>query len=307
VTRWIGRLGTRYGFARRFVAGETLEDALGTIVPLSRSGQPLILNHLGENVATPAEARGARDSYIQILRSLRDAGINGNIAVKLTQLGLDFDRQLCLALTREIAAAAAAMQNSIEIDMESSAYTEATLQILEEVQREYGNAGVALQAYLRRSLGDLERLTSWKAPFKPKIRLVKGAYREPPSIAFQKKSEVDANYCRLLDQMLDHLLLPHGDGPRLAIATHDAALIDYALAKIQRLRLLASRYEFQMLLGIRRDLQRKVLSQGHPFRVYVPFGEAWVPYFMRRLSERPANIAFVLRSLLAETRKTNSN
>ena len=254
-----------------------------------------------------AEAGKARDSYVRILQSMRDAGINGNIAVKLTQLGLDFDRQLCLALTREIAAAAAAMQNSIEIDMEGSSYTEATLQVVEEVQKEYGNAGVALQAYLRRSQGDLQRLMWLKASCKPKIRLVKGAYREPASIAFQKKSDVDANYCRLLDHMLDQLVQANSEGSRLAIATHDPALIDYTLTKIQRLRLPARQYEFQMLLGIRRDLQQKVISQGHPFRVYVPFGEAWVPYFMRRLSERPANIAFVLRSLLAETKKTNSD
>lgn len=240
---------------------------------------------------------------MQILRSLREAGIRGNIAVKLTQLGLDFDPRLCLSLTREIAAAAAAMQNSIEIDMEASIYTEATLRIFEDVQKEYGNAGVAIQAYLLRSRGDLERL----AALKPKIRLVKGAYLEPASIAFQKKSEVDANYRKLLDQMLGQLLLANGKGTSLAIATHDPALVDYASSKIQRLHLMAQQYEFQMLLGIRRDLQQKVLSQGHPFRIYVPFGEAWVPYFMRRLSERPANLAFVVRSLLAESKKTSSS
>ena len=195
------------------------------------------------------------------------------------------------------------MQNSIEIDMEGSIYTGATLRIFEEVQREHGNAGIAIQAYLLRSQGDLERL----APIKPKIRLVKGAYLEPASIAFQKKSEVDANYRKLLDQMLEKLLLANDKGPCLAIATHDPALVDYACSKIQRLHLMAQQYEFQMLLGIRRDLQQKVLSQGHPFRVYVPFGEAWVPYFMRRLSERPANLAFVVRSLLAESKKTNSS
>lgn len=303
MTDRIGRLGTRYGFARRFIAGETLDEALKTITPISRTGQAIILNHLGENVSTPEEARKARDSYVQILRSLQEAGINGNIAVKLTQLGLDFDTRLCLSLTREVTAAAAAMRNSIEIDMESSAYTEATLRIFEEVQREHGNAGIAIQAYLLRSQADLERL----APLKAKVRLVKGAYREPASIAFQKKSEVDSNYKKLLDQMLGQLLLANDKGPRLAIATHDPALVDYASTRIQRLRLLPNQYEFQMLLGIRRDLQQKVLSQGHPFRIYVPFGEAWVPYFMRRLSERPANLSFVLRSLLAEGKGTNSN
>ena len=281
---------------------------------MARAGQRVILNHLGENVATPAEARGARDSYIRMLRSLHDAGIDGNIAVKLTQLGLDLDRELCLGLTHEIAAAAAALRNTIEIDMEGSAYTDSTLRIFEEIQREHGNAGVALQAYLRRSQSDLQRLASLNPPLNPKIRLVKGAYREPASVAFQKKSEVDANYRRLLDQMLELMpevreekkferhqsRAPVGAAPVVAIATHDPTLVDYAFAKIRALHLPSARYEFQMLLGIRRDLQQKVISQGHPFRVYVPFGSAWVPYFMRRLSERPANLMFVMRSLLAE-------
>jgi len=299
VTRWIGRLGTRHGFARRFIAGEALDEALQAIAPFSRAGRPIILNHLGENVATPDEARRARDTYVQILRSLSDGGIDGNIAVKLTQLGLDFDRQMCLSLAHEIAAAAATMRKSIEIDMEGSAYTDATLQIFKEVHREHGNAGLAIQAYLRRSQADVERL----APLRPKIRLVKGAYREPAFIAFQKKSEVDANYRKLLDQLFGQVLLPNSGCGCVAIATHDPTLVDYASAKIQRLRLSASQYEFQMLLGIRRDLQQKIISEGHPLRVYVPFGEAWVPYFMRRLSERPANLLFVLRSLRAESTK----
>jgi proline dehydrogenase len=240
---------------------------------------------------------------VQILRALCGAGIAGNIAVKLTQLGLDFDPQLCLSLVSEIAVAAAATQNTIEIDMEGSAYTETTLRIFESVQREQGNVGVAIQAYLKRSQADLERL----APLKPKIRLVKGAYLEPAFLAFQKRSEVDANYRKLLDQMLERLVLPDTEGFRLAVATHDPELIDYARARIRALRLRAPQYEFQMLLGIRRDLQQRVLSEGHPFRIYVPFGEAWVPYFMRRLSERPANLLFVLRSLLAENKKPKSD
>jgi proline dehydrogenase len=309
VTGWVARLGARHDFTRRFVAGETLEQVLETIAPLARTGQRVILNHLGENVATPDEARASRDSYVRMLRALPDAGIDGNIAVKLTQLGLDLDRELCLGLTHEIAAAAAALGNTIEIDMEGSAYTDATLSIFEEVQREHGNAGVALQGYLRRSQADLQRL----APLHPKIRLVKGAYREPPALAFQKKSEVDANYRLLLDQMLALPAMreekkveeqpsrtPIRTGPMFAIATHDPALVDHAFAKIREVGVPAARYEFQMLLGIRRDLQQKVISAGHPFRIYVPFGSAWVPYFMRRLSERPANLMFVMRSLLAE-------
>jgi proline dehydrogenase len=195
------------------------------------------------------------------------------------------------------------MQKTIEIDMEGSGYTETTLRIFEAVQSEQGNVGVAIQAYLRRSQADVDRLI----PLKPKIRLVKGAYLEPASVAFQKKNEVDANYRKLLDQMLDRLGLPNSEGLRVAIATHDPELVDYARARIQALRLMAPQYEFQMLLGIRRDLQEKILSEGHPFRVYVPFGEAWVPYFMRRLSERPANLFFVLRSLIAENKRTKSD
>ncbi len=299
MTERIARLGAKHGFARRFIAGETLEEALASVAPLSQQGQPVILNHLGENVSTPEEARQAGKSYVEMLRALHKAGIRANIAVKLTQLGLDFDRALCLNLACEIAAAAAAIQNTIEIDMEGSPYTETTLEIYENVQKTYGNAGVAIQAYLRRSEGDIIRL----APVNPKIRIVKGAYREPASLAFPQKTEVDANYRKLLDLMFAQIAASTAGaagGASVAIGTHDPALVDYASAQIRRLGLPAAKYEFQMLLGIRRDLQQRIVAEGHPFRIYVPFGEAWVPYFMRRLSERPANLFFVVRSLLAE-------
>ena len=160
--------------------------------------------------------------------------------------------------------------------------------------------GIAIQAYLFRSHADIERL----APLKPKVRLVKGAYLEPASAAFQRKNDVDANYRKLLDLMLATMNPPNADGPKVAIATHDPALVQYAFAKIRQLHLRFDQYEFQMLLGIRRDLQERVLSEGYPLRVYVPFGEAWVPYFMRRLSERPANLTFVLKSLFAESNRS---
>lgn len=293
VTDSIARQGMRWGFARRFVAGETLAEAIGASAALCRAGSRVTLNHLGENVATPDEARRSRDSYLATLEALQHAGLDGNISIKLTQLGLDLDRGLCLSLVQEIAAGARALGRTIEIDMEGSAYTEATIQIFEAVQRCHGNAGLALQAYLRRSLGDLERL----APLEPKVRLVKGAYRERADIAFQRKSEVDANYRKLLDRAFRQ----DGAGRfSVAIATHDPALVEYAAGKIVEQRGSRERYEFQMLLGIRRDLQRKVFEDGHPLRVYVPWGTAWCPYFMRRLAERPANIRFVLQSLLAE-------
>jgi proline dehydrogenase len=281
----------RFGFARRFVAGETLEEAIRAGKELNGAGRRVILNHLGENVATPAEARHACDTYLEILRHLDESRLDGNISIKLTQVGLDLDGELCRSLTGEIAAAAAACSRTIEIDMEGSAYTERTIEIFEAAQQRHGDAGIAIQAYLRRSERDIERL----AALAPKVRLVKGAYREPTSIAFQTKQDVDANYRRLLDRML---------GPNFriftAIATHDPALVRYAWKKIDQYGVTPDRYEFQMLFGIRRDLQEQICAAGHPLRVYIPFGTAWCPYFMRRLAERPANLWFLLRSLFAE-------
>jgi len=281
------------GFARRFVAGETLQEAIGPSAELCRAGRRVTLNQLGENVATAKEAQQSRDMYMATLEALERAGLDGNISIKLTQLALDFDPKLCRSLVQEIAASAQALGGTIEIDMEGSAYTEQTIGIFEAVQRQHGNAGLAIQAYLRRSQSDLERL----APLSPKVRLVKGAYREPPAVAFQKKSEVDASYRRLLDFLLRP---PAGGCFYTAIGTHDPALVTYACEKVREYGAPPERYEFQMLLGIRRDVQHQVFTEGHPLRVYVPWGTAWCPYFMRRLAERPANLWFVLRSLLAE-------
>ncbi len=330
----IARYGMRYGFAQRFVAGETLQSAMGPATELGRAGRRVILNLLGENVETAEDARRARDTYIEMLHALDRAGLDGNIAIKLTQLGLDFDRELCASLTQEIAAAAGALQRTIEIDMEGSRYVDVTLDIFRQVQSVHGNAGVAIQAYLRRSESDIEKLAevgvaqtsgrrrAGSPPASrisedsaessaamdmalPKVRLVKGAYLEPPSIAFAKKSDVDANYRTLLDR----LLIPtsvHGR-PRFftAIGTHDPALIDHACETIARHTLTADVYEFQMIYGIRRDLQQQLVDRGQPLRVYVPFGIAWCPYFMRRLAERPANMWFVLRSLFAERKRAH--
>jgi proline dehydrogenase len=293
VTDAIARQGMRRGFARRFVAGETLAEAIAASSELCRAARSVSLNQLGENVATAEEARGSRDSYIATLEALERAGLDGNISIKLTQLGLDLDRELCLSLAQEIAAQARAMSRTVEIDMEGSAYTATTIGIFEAVHRCHGNAGLAIQAYLRRSLDDLERL----APLGAKVRLVKGAYREPKELAFQKKSEVDANYRRLLDRVLT---AESRGRSSVAIATHDPALVEYATEKVRQNGVPRERYEFEMLLGIRRDLQQKVFEEGHPLRVYVPWGTAWCPYFMRRLAERPANVLFVVQSLLGE-------
>ncbi len=290
VTDAIARRGMRYGFARRFIAGETLQEALAASAELGRAGRRVSLNHLGENVRTAEEAERARESYIEMTRQLNAQGLDGNVSIKLTQLGLDLDRDLCQRLTIEIAAAAASLGRTIEMDMEGTAYTDLTLDIFEATRRRFDNVGLAIQAYLYRTEKDIERL----APLAPKLRLVKGAYREPPHLAYQKKSDVDASYRRLLGRLLDGRFSP-------AIATHDPAMLDHARELLRQRGLTPDRYEFQMIYGVRRDLQQQLGEQGHPLRVYVPFGTEWCPYFMRRLAERPANCWFVLRSLAAES------
>lgn len=286
----IARRGMRYGFARRFIAGESLSEALAVSAELCHAGRRVSLNHLGENVRTAEEAGRARNSYIEMVRELDAAGLDANVSIKLTQLGLDLDRNLCQTLASEIAAAAAGLGRTIEMDMEGTAYTSVTLDIFEAVRQRHNNVTLAIQAYLFRSEKDIERL----APLRPRIRLVKGAYREPPNLAMQKKSDVDTNYRRLLDRLLDGRYFP-------AIATHDPAMLDYARQKLAERGLAQDQYEFQMIYGVRRDLQQQLRDAGYPLRIYVPFGTEWCPYFMRRLSERPANCWFVLRSLLAES------
>ncbi len=294
ITDAIARRGMKYGFARRFIAGESLAEALESSAELCRAGRRVSLNHLGENVRTAQEAERARTSYVEMVRQLDAKRLDGNVSIKLTQLGLDLDRNLCKKLAAEIAAAAASLRRTIEMDMEGAAYTDATLDIFESVRRRFDNVALAIQAYLYRSEKDLDRL----APLRPKIRLVKGAYREPANLAFQQKSDVDANYRRLLDKLLDR---PSGRWFFPAIATHDPAMLEYARQRLRQRSFPPEAYEFQMIYGVRRDLQQQLLEQGHPLRVYVPFGTEWCPYFMRRLSERPANCWFVLRNLLAES------
>ncbi len=293
VTNSIARRGMKYGFARRFVAGETLDEALAASEELCAQGRTVSLNHLGENVSTEAAVREVCAEYIHMVEELHAKNLAGNISIKLTQLGLDLSRDLCASLARAIARRAAELGRTIEMDMEGSAYTDPTLDIFESVQRESGNGCLAVQAYLHRTENDLRRL----APLKPKIRLVKGAYREPKSIAFQGKSAVDANYKRLTTQLMEGaargMFFP-------AMGSHDPMMAAHAQAEGERLKVPKDKYEFQMLYGIRRDLQEQVFKDGNLLQVYVSFGADWCPWFMRRLSERPANCWFVLRSLVAE-------
>jgi len=301
VTNAIAKRGMRYGFARRFIAGETLEEALEASGDLARSGYPINLNHLGENVSSKEEAAAVRDSYIEMLRKLDAAKMDGIISIKPTQLGLDLDPKLCQEFCCQIAEAAGSLGRIVEMDMEGTPYTDATLEIYEATQQRYPGQGVAIQSYLRRSERDIERLIA----LRPKIRLVKGAYLESPELAFQKKSEVDANFCRLIDLLLNHAVAGRCFP---AIASHDPAMVEHARKGIAARKLERNRYEFQMLYGIRRDLQQQIHNEGHTMRIYVPFGTEWLPYFMRRVSERPANLWFILRNLVAEnSRKRNAS
>jgi len=294
VTNAIARRGMKHGFARRFVAGETLAEALTASDELCRNGRHVSLNHLGENVTTEAAAREVCAGYIDMIEQLQARNLVGNISIKLTQLGLDLGKDFCASLTLSIAKRAAELGRTIEMDMEGSGYTDVTLDIFECVQRETANCCLAIQAYLHRSENDLQRL----APLKPKIRLVKGAYRETANIAVQGKAAVDANYKKLTTMLLEGA----ARGAYFpAFASHDPFMAAHAQSEAARRSVSKDKYEFQMIYGIRRDLQQQVYDAGNILQVYVPFGTDWCPYFMRRLSERPANCWFVLRSLIAES------
>ena len=274
--------------ALRFVAGERLEDAVAVIRRLNRAGLLATLDFLGEHTATRDGAAAGAESYLVILDELRRSGVDSNLSLKLSQLGLDVDEALCEALLRRVLAGAGTM--FVRIDMESSQYTDRTLRLVEGLWAGgIRGVGVVIQSYLRRSEADVERMIALGI----RVRLVKGAYAEPPSVAFPRKQDVDLNFERLAERLLRRGTYP-------AIATHDERLIDAAKHAAAAGGIAPDRFEFQMLYGIRRDLQARLRREGYGVRVYVPFGEEWYPYFMRRLAERPANVIFVLRSVLRE-------
>jgi proline dehydrogenase len=277
----------RLGFARRFVAGETLEEGLQAAVELNAKGLQIILNRLGENVTEKDAAREVCGSYKQMLQEIADRKIDGSISIKPTQLGLDFGLDFCRDLTLEVVAEAARLNNFVEVDMESTAYTQATVDLFEAVRRQHDNVGLAVQSYLYRTEEDLRRLM----PLKPKIRLVKGAYREPPNLAFPKKKQVDENFGKLMRMLF-------ADGFVPAVATHDEKMIDLAKVIAKESGRPADQWEFQMIYGVGRQLQLQLPQEGYRMRVYVPYGTEWLPYFLRRLSERPANLWFVIKNML---------
>ena len=290
------RLASRHGlatsesFANRFIAGETIEAAIEASRRLQSQGLLVTLDHLGERVTTIEEAAAATEDYVRLMGIIVDAGIERNISLKLTQLGIDVDRATCVDNLRRILEPAARHTFFVRIDMENSPYTERTLEIFEAVwEQEYRNLGVALQSYLYRTEADVRRMNELGA----RVRLVKGAYKEPSSVAYQQKGEVDSAFVRLARVLLD-------EGTYPAIATHDPELIEGVRTYAASRGIATDRFEFQMLYGIRRDLQASLAAAGHRVRVYVPFGREWFPYFMRRLGERPANVGFVLTALVRE-------
>jgi proline dehydrogenase len=294
--RLLQRLASRYGmaegsgFARRFIAGESVEEAVAAVRGVAAQGLLLTLDYLGESVRTTEEADAATRDYLRILQTIVDSGIERNVSLKLTQLGLDVDRATCVDNLRRILDPATEHGFFVRIDMENSPYTDVTLQIFETLWKQgYHNVGVVLQSYLMRTEADVRRVTAIGG----RIRLVKGAYKEPKTVAYQNKSDVDAAFVRLMQLLLD-------EGRYPAIATHDPAMIDATKAYAAQKGYAKDRFEFQMLYGIRRDLQMSLAAEGYPMRIYVPFGSQWFPYFMRRLGERPANIGFVLKSMVRE-------
>ena len=280
----------RDSFARRFIAGETAEEAIAAAAAIEASGMMQTLDYLGESVATMAEADTATRAYLKVIDQIVRSGIGRNISLKLTQLGLTVDRATCVDNLRRILDAGGAHAFFVRIDMENSPYTEVTLDIFETMwQQGYRNAGVVLQSSLPRSVEDARRMNRLGA----RVRLVKGAYQEPRGVAYQSKADVDAAFVEIMK-----LLLAEGTYP--AIATHDPAMIGATRACAAERRLNREQFEFQMLYGVRRDLQSELAASGYGVRVYIPFGQEWFPYFMRRLGERPANVGFVIRSLTRE-------
>jgi len=278
--------------SRRFVAGNQVEDAIRVAAELNRRGISVSVDNLGENVTNVEEARASAQLYHQLLDRMAANKLNANVSLKLTHMGLDVDEQLARELVTGLVQKAATMNppNFVRVDMEGSPYTQRTLDFVHELHRMPGNGGhvgTVIQSYMLRAEGDVEKLLADRI----RIRLCKGAYKEPPDIAFQKKSDVDANYIKLMKMLLK-------SGVYHGLATHDENIINETKAFAVREKIPRDAFEFQMLHGIRRDLQQGLVREGWGMRVYVPFGTEWYPYFMRRLAERPANVFFLAKNIL---------
>ena len=292
VFNFVRRNGLARKFASRFVAGESIDQGVQAARDLARRGITASLDLLGESVTAEAEAVAARDQYLRMLDQMAASGAEVNVSVKLTQMGLDIAEELCLANMTAILEKAAALHGFVRLDMESSEYTQRTLDFFRHrlFDRFGAHCGVVIQSMLRRSEQDIEDLVAMKA----RVRLCKGAYLEPPAVAYPDKGDVDRNYIRLMERLLTAGTYP-------GIATHDEAIIAHARDFVRRQGIGPDRFEFQMLYGVRRDLQERLRKEGFRLRVYIPFGTQWYPYLMRRLAERPANIAFLLGNIMRES------
>ena len=288
--RWITSNGATRRLAQRFVPGEDLALAIEAARRCNRAGMTVSLDHLGENVLNREDAERARMAYTDALDRIAANDLDANVSLKLTHLGLDLGDEFCAEQLRIVTQRAAALQNFVRVDMEGSAYTERTLGIVRQARAETDAVGAVIQAYLYRSEQDIRNLLSIGC----RIRLVKGAYKEPSQIAFPRKRDVDANYVKLM-----RLLLP--SGIYHALATHDPNMIDAAIRFAAERGIAKDKFEFQMLYGIRTDLQRRLVREGYRVRVYIPFGRDWFPYLMRRLAERPANLFFFAKNLFRGT------
>ncbi len=286
--RWVENSRVSRSLTSRFIAGNTLDDGIRVLEALRRENTLGTLDFLGENVTSLDEAAQSKSSYLNALTAIERANLPATVSLKLTQFGLDFSEEACLKNVTPLLECAARMNTRVEVDMESSEYTDRTLQLVTRMQEHFaGHVRAVIQAYLYRSEADIRMLSERRIP----VRLCKGAYREPVSAAYPKKGDVDRNYVHLMK-----LLLAKGTYP--AIASHDELIVRQALNHIKEQNIAPDRFEFQMLYGIRRDLQRQIIEGGFRLRLYVPYGDAWFPYFMRRLAERPANVLFLAKNLI---------
>jgi len=291
IFRFVRRNGLARTLASRFVAGETIDEAITALHDLNTSNLSASLDLLGESVLHAEEAQRACRAYLDLLDRIQAAQAHANVSVKLTQMGLDIDEQRCLGNMRAIIGKAKQYGSFVRIDMEQSSYTAKTIALFKDLlYPEFGNTvGVVLQSYLRRTAADMRTMIGLGA----RVRLCKGAYQEPEDVAFPDKRDVDANFIDCMEQLMERGHYP-------GIATHDIRIIDHAKAFAKQRHIPSERFEFQMLYGVRRDLQYRLRREGYNMRVYVPFGTHWYPYLMRRLAERPANIAFITTNILKE-------
>jgi proline dehydrogenase len=282
---WVTSNGTTRRMARRFVAGETLDEAIAAARECNNAGMFVSLDYLGENVATISDAQRSRDAYLEIFERIAQEGLQANVSAKLTQLGLDINIEFCEGLLRSIVERAASFDNFLRVDMEGSAYTQRTIDIVKRVRARNPAIGTVIQSYLYRSETDVTDLLAVGC----RIRLCKGAYKESVDVAYPRKEDVDANFVRLMQMLLDSGFY-HG------IATHDPGMIAATIRHAAAKQISKDDFEFQMLYGVRTDLQRRLVKDGYRVRIYIPYGKDWFPYFMRRLAERPANLAFLARN-----------